>query len=126
MAATAEIIVQATIMNLGDQKQFSEKFTDTNTPDKVYHGYTVIGATAVLLSTKCGIPTAQVLGVAIRAAVSTVYYNVVSTTISTKGCYLPAGQANYISMKPGNTGKLTVKGTASLAAVDFIVYGKVT
>lgn len=126
MSASAEIIVQAKVRDLGDEKTFTEKFTDANTPESCAHGYEVIGSSLTHLSTLCNMPTSEILGVAFRAAASVIYFNTISDNISTQGGYLAAGQASYISLKPGNSSYVCFMGAASLAAIDYLAFGAAT
>ena len=127
MAATAKVRLLVECEGLGQDKLWlSELFTDTNTPDDYRKVETIISTTATLLSSIVNVPSSEVLGLGIVAKDGDVYVNTVSTNISTKGSFVPSGQCQFMSFKPGNNCKITIKGGDADTAMAAIIYAAAT
>lgn len=126
MSAEANVMIQATVTGLGPQAEIAHRFTDENTPEKVYKGYNVVATTATLISALTNIQSSEVLGMMIKAEADDIYVNTVSANVSLAGMFVPEGQAMFASFEPGNTGVLTVLGNAATAAMSWIIYGAAT
>lgn len=105
---------------------FTEYFTDENTPEDYRRFDTAISSTAILLSALVNIPSSEIFGLAIRARGGDIYLNTISTTISTKGTYVPDGQSQYLSFFQGNGCKITMLGEAATEVTGLLFADTVT
>ncbi len=133
-----ENIVQAKVTGFGNDRVRSEKFTETRTPTEIFEGYAVIGDTSANLDIG-GIANSLVQGLWIKCESDGIYYMPNNTLypvasdliISTAGLYIPEGAVNFISWNSAqginsDIAAIPVLGTASTAAVSYLVYGTTT
>lgn len=127
MAATAVVRMTVECEGLGPGVvSFPNKFTDTNTPDDYRRFDTIISTTANLLSAVFDIPCSELKGMLIEARGGGVYLNTISTTISTAGQFIPAGQSIFMSFAAANSCKVAWKGDAAASAVSGLFYSQIT
>ncbi len=105
---------------------FTEKFTDTNTPDDFRKVHTVISSTALLLSSIVNVQCSEILGLGIRARAGDVYLNTISTAISTAGSFVSDGQSEFMTFSPGNSCVIALKGTDADTAITILYYSALT
>lgn len=131
-----ENIVQAKVTGFGNDRVRSEKFTETRTPLELFEGYAVIGETSTNLDIG-GIANSLVQGLWIKCESDGFYYvpnnslTAAGLTISLAGLYIPEGAVNFISWNSAqginnDLGAIPVLGTASTAAVSYLIYGTTT
>lgn len=127
MAAEARVRLLVELEGLGPGVvNLGERFTHENTPDKYRRVDAVISTTATLLSSIVNIPSAEVLGLAVKARGDDVYVNTISTAVSTAGCKVPENECNYFSYMPGNSCVITLQGEAADSAVTMLIFGAAT
>lgn len=127
MAAEARVRLVVECDGLGNATwTLPEKFTDTNTPDDYRPIETVISTTATLLSTIANVPSSEINGLMVVARDGNVYVNTISTNVSTAGTYIPSGQAELMTFVPGNSCKVTVKGSDADTAITGLFWATAT
>jgi len=125
MAAEVEVRLAVQCTGLGGEViNFPPtKFTDTNTPDIYGRVDKVISTTAALVSVLLGIPSTNIVGMAVLARGDTVYINSISTTISTAGQAIPENQAILITSELSAACKWAYKGNAADSAITMVYWG---
>ena len=127
MAATSKVTLLVECEGLGaGVVNFPSKFTEVSTPDDYRRFDTVLSTTAVLISNIVNIPSSEILGIALEARDGNVYFNTISTAVSTAGTYIPSSQSELMSFAQGNGCVLAIKGDDSDTAVTGLVYSKLT
>jgi len=133
MAAEAKISIVVEVTDLGQETSLSHKFTHSVTPEEVFHGYAVIGATACDLDVGT-IAVTEISGIFIIAK-GTAKTDYVGILINDDGTGTPAtddgnqvlnaGEACYINLYGGlDTGKvIRLKGAAATSAIEYYVFG---
>ena len=99
------------------------KFTDTNTPDFYGRVDKVISTTATVLSTLLNQASADIVGMGILARGDTVFFNTISSNISTAGQAIPENQAIVVTSILSNSDSFAVKGNATDAAITVVYWG---
>jgi len=128
MAAEANIRLTLECVGLGGGSVALPplKFTDTNTPDDSRRIDTVISTTENLLSLVVDIPSAEILGIGVEARDGNVYFNTISSNISTAGTFIPSGQGEFMSFAPGNSCVIAFKGDDADTAITAVIYSALT
>lgn len=127
-----EIVAQAKVSSLGEEQTWSEKFDETRTETDRFSAYTVIGNTSTLLDMG-NIATSEVRGIWLKAASDGTYIipncsdDPANITVSLAGMYVPEGQAVFFTYcSVGLHASISapiVQGSASTAAIEYMVYG---
>jgi hypothetical protein len=129
-----ENIVQAKVTGFGNDRVRSEKFTETRTPTEVFEGYAVVGNTSVNLDIG-GIANSLVQGLWIKAESGNCFllanHSVAAAVVSVSGLFIPEGAVNLLTFNStvgvnDTLGNIKTKGSASTAAISYIVYGTAT
>lgn len=132
MAGAATVDIKVKVTGLGDTVELDSSCTMT-VPVEVQTGYTVLataGTTALQLFDMVDhIALAKIYGVYIKAVVGTVYIGVdtagtATLTSATADLVLNVGESCYLPINPdGNLG-LTVDGSATSAAIQWVILGE--
>ena len=127
MAATAKAKITIQCEGLGPGlTELSKLFTDADTPEDFRRFDTVISTTATLLSTMLNVPSAEIMGLAMIARDGDVYWNTISTNVSTAGGCVEDGEADLLTFVAGNSCKITVKGGDADTAVTGLFWAALT
>ncbi len=123
MAAQVDVRIVVEGSGLGNNLvNIPIKFTDTNTPDDYRRIDAVISTTANLLSTLANVASTDIVGMVIVARGDTVFFNTISTNISTAGQTIPEGQGIVVTSILSNSCKFAYKGNADDAAVTLFYW----
>jgi len=125
----AEVNVRWTIEASGldtDIDELRDSYTDSRTPTDIFAIKPVISTTANLISTITNVPSSAIIGLGLKARGDTVFFNTISTNISTAGQAVPENQGIINSFISSNSCKLALKGNAADAAVTLLFWVVVT
>ena len=127
MAAEVNIrmVLECTGLGGGTVSLPPTKFTETRIPDDYRRIDAVISTTASLVSTLANIASADILGMGLVARGGGVFFNTISTNISTSGQMVLENQPLYMSFLSENSCKLAYKGIAAGSAITLVYYGVV-
>lgn len=126
-----ENIVETRVTDFGNERLRSEKYTEGRTPTEIYEGYAVIGSASANLDIG-GISNSLVQGLWIKAESGNCFllanHSVAAAVVSVSGLYIPEGNANLLTFNStvgvnATLGNIKTKGSASTAAVSYLVYG---